>query len=778
MSFWHLFRIISHRKWVITGIVAATVLTILLIAPHPKVKYSATALMTPTAQAMRGGASNAANASDAKYEPPDRTVILSDLVILAKSGEVKRMASEFLALPANMQRLRTPGLPAYKQIHVNFDETDKLFNGFKMEDVLEVTPVVNPTIGEQGTISDIIAIKVNLPNGEEAPFIANAIGTAFMEAYRQKSQEDIRKYNSVLLSGTRDAKNNLDAIDAKVAAFNRRHKLAQIDIETQGAVTALAGTQSARDSLQAEVSEASATLNDLDRQLSQQPLVRNDSLPAEMNPQVDKLKQDLAKAEDDLRDAALRYRENHPTYQALDARVKFLKDQLNRESKNYSHPVINDLHNDLIKQRSLVVNRLSAARAKLTVLNAQLASAQSKVTSLSGAQSGLAPLLLERQHAVDQYNLFTGRLAQAKVADKEFEKYGSIIPYDWSQSAVGPIVEGPGRKTLAVYGFILALIFSIAGVVWLDSIDNRLRGRYDAEKLLGLPIAGLIPAITGKDGQLPRLTHMYPLSPVAEAYRMLRTDMLFSQKEKDFKTLMVATGKPGQGATTTICNLAIALAQVGKRVILIDADMRRPSLHTFFDLKNDAGLSTLLKGNGNPMDCIRKTAVENLIVIPAGPTPMNASELLASDRLLDIVEQLKQHFDFVLFDAPSTIVFSDSQILASWLDAVLFVVSANQVPRDSEKLAIEKLRKAKANIIGTIVNKMPPDSVDSAYYYSHYYATDNMNASIEVINDTIDKPIAIDALANDELAIGSEKSKKPASIAAENALESSDDASL
>lgn len=775
MGFWHLVRLLTMKKWIIIGVTLATVLVILILAPNPITKYSATVLMTPTAQAMRGGASNAANASDTRFTPPERTVILSDLVILAKSGDVKRRASKILALPVSQQQLRTPGLPSYKQLQVDFVETDKLFSGFKMEDVLEVAPVVNPTIGELGTISDIIAIKVNLPSGEDAPYIANALGAAFMEVYREKSQEDIRKYNSVLISGTREAKRNLDIIDAKVAAFNRQHKLAQIDIETQGAVTSLTATQAARDSLQAEVSEATATLNDLDRQIRQQPLVRNDSLPAEMNPQVDKLKQDLAKAEDDLRDASLRYRENHPTYQALDARVKFLKDQISNASKSYTRPVINELHNDLIKQRSQVANRLSAARAKLGVLNGQVRSAQSRVSSLSGAQSGLTPLLLERQHAADQYNLFTGRLAQAKVADKEFEKYGSIIPYDWSQAAVGPIIEGPGKKKLAIYGFILALIFSVAGVVWFDNIDNRLRSRYDVEKLLGLPIAGLIPAITGKDGQMPRLTHMYPLSPVAEAYRMLRTDLLFTQKEKDFKTLMVATGKPGQGATTTICNLAIALAQVGKRVILIDADMRRPSLHSFFDLQNDAGLSTLLKGNGNPMDCIRKTAVENLIVIPAGPTPLNASELLASDRLMDIVNQLKQHFDFVLFDAPSTIVFSDSQILASWLDAVLYVVSANQVPRDSEKLAIEKLRRAKANIIGTIVNKMPPDSVDSAYYYSHYYATDNMDASVEALHGS-DDTIAIDI--SDESATGNGKSKKPASIPAEISVEPSDEQSI
>jgi capsular exopolysaccharide synthesis family protein len=757
--------VVTAKKWVILGLVAVTMLVVMVAAPHPKVSYEATCFMAPTAQAMRGGASTAASSTQNQQEIPDRNVILSNLVLLAQSNDVFRRASEFLALPVEEQRAEAPGLPAYKRISRLTSSPGVLLETADWQDSLVVSPVFNPGIGKEGTISDIISIKVTLPNGEDAPFIANAVGVAFVNAYRQKNLEDNTKYASFLKAGADQARKKLEDTEAKVLRYKRAHKVAVPDVETQNAVTALSSAEAARDGAQAEADEARAALQEINQQLAQQPLVRAEVLPADMNPQVEKLKQDLSQAEADLSKASLQYKPGHSAYKALEARVQSLKDSIAKQGKSYSRPAINELHGELEKQRSAASNRLRSASAKLADLSAQVSQAQARVSDKTGAQSDLADLMREQQSATDQYTLFTQRLAQATIADQEFEKYGSIIPYDWASTASGPNTVGPRRRTLLILAFVLSLILGIAVVVFLDSIDNRLRSRYDAEKLLGLPIVGMIPAITGRDGQLPKLTHLFPLSPTAEAYRLLRTDVLFTQRDNPFKTLMVATGKPGQGATTTICNLAIALAQIGKRVILIDADMRRPKLHKFFGVPNDAGLSTLLKGKGNPMDCIRHTGIENLIVIPAGPTPLNASELLASERMSEIVKRLQEHFDLVLFDTPSTIVFSDGSALASWLDAVLFVVSANQVSTGSEKLALEMLRKAKANIIGAVVNRLSADTVDSARFYSHYYATENMELDIDslpaAVGDGSDV-VQIGGVSAKELLSGEVKNAMPA----------------
>ncbi len=218
------------------------------------------------------------------------------------------------------------------------------------------------------------------------------------------------------------------------------------------------------------------------------------------------------------------------------------------------------------------------------------------------------------------------------------------------------------------------------------------------------------------------LAHNDPKAPISEAFRVLRTNIQFASVDKPLRTLAVTSAGAGSGKSTTVANLGVAIAQSGSKVILIDADMRRPSLHQFFGVSNDTGLSTLLQGQSRLTEVFRKTEVDNLIVIPGGPQPMNPSELLGSDRMREIVDMLQEHCDLVLFDSPSTIVFSDGPMLASWVDAVVMVVSANQAPRGTEVQTRDLLRKAKANILGVIVNRMQPDMVDSCYYYSHYYS--------------------------------------------------------
>jgi polysaccharide biosynthesis transport protein len=766
VNFWYIVRVVTARWWIVAGLTFATLLVILVAAPAPKVTYEAICRMRPTSQAMREGTPTTSNNPQATALLPDRNVILSNLVILAQSEEVFTRAGDFLALSEDEQRRMYPGLPSYKRIPRILYESDpdKPITPKEWQDALQVGPEFNPNIGgDKGTTSDVIRIKVKLPNGDEAAYIANAVGVAFSEAYERISHEEIQKTIGFLEDSLEDSKKKLAVIEAQITDAKLRHKIVAVDSETQAAVTESADIEVQRNTAQASVDEAVATLSDIDRQLAHQPLVKNDTLPADLNPTVIKLKEELAQAEEDLRSAALRYTPEHTVYKSLEARVKALKDRIAQEGSSYNPPTVNDLHNSLVKQRSDAANHLASATAKLRALNAQVATAQHKLAAIPGAQQEIAELNREQQRANEDYAMFAQKLAEAKIAEREYEKAGSIIPYGWASNAIGPVVDGPRRRTLLAYGFILSLLLGVALLVWMDSLDNRVRNGKDVEELLGLPAIGLIPVLEGPKGQLPRLTHIFPLSAAAESYRLLRTHILFAYRDKPFKTLMVASPKPGQGATTTICNLAIALAQIGKKIVLIDADMRRPSLHEFFYIPNENGLSTILQGKGNPYDCIVQTGIDNLIVIPAGPPPLNPSELLASDRMWEIVKLLEERCDMVLFDTPSTVVFSDGPVLASWLDAVLFVINANQVPRGTERQALDMLRKAKANIIGTVVNRLGFDSVDSCHFHSRYYAS-SMGDTValpEAVNEDGKGKGGVAALA--EPSQGTEGKKNPAS---------------
>jgi len=212
------------------------------------------------------------------------------------------------------------------------------------------------------------------------------------------------------------------------------------------------------------------------------------------------------------------------------------------------------------------------------------------------------------------------------------------------------------------------------------------------------------------------------MSPFAESYHFLATEVLLDSCSDGAKSIMVATAKPNQGGTSTLCNLAITLAQAGRRVVLIDGDLRRPSLHKLFRVPNDLGLADVLRDDATIVACMKTTPVDNLALMTAGSNIDNPWALLKSPRLEMLVGELKQVADFVLVDVPSAIVFADAATVASIVDSILVVVRANESPRGSEFQVKSLLNKANANILGVVLNDVPAEEVDSCHYYAHYYS--------------------------------------------------------
>jgi capsular exopolysaccharide synthesis family protein len=309
---------------------------------------------------------------------------------------------------------------------------------------------------------------------------------------------------------------------------------------------------------------------------------------------------------------------------------------------------------------------------------------------------------------------------QAKLSQKDTTDTGAIRLVDRAVSAEGPI--GRSRSSFIMFGALISLLVGLGVAVMLESLDNRIKGNQDVEQLLSLPVTTLIPSMEGRSAPaLPRITYLEPLSPLAEAFRFLRTDILLSAAESGCRTIMIATAKPGQGGTTTAANLAIAMAMDGKRVVLVDADMRRPLMHKIFKTSNDIGLSNVLTGEKDIEDVLIATEVSGLFIMPAGQPPSNPSELLGSPKMGELVHKLKDNADFVIFDTPAAIAFTDCVVLTRWVDGVVMVVRANQVPRGAELQVRRLFNKANVKILGVVLNDVQPTSVDSYYYHSHYY---------------------------------------------------------
>jgi len=220
------------------------------------------------------------------------------------------------------------------------------------------------------------------------------------------------------------------------------------------------------------------------------------------------------------------------------------------------------------------------------------------------------------------------------------------------------------------------------------------------------------------DHQLDHLiTVADPRSPVSEAYRTLRTNLDFSSLDKPIKTMLVTSAGPEEGKSTVLANLAVTTAQAGRKVILVDCDLRRPTLHNIFNLKNDVGLTTMVVDDA-AMESppLRDTGVEGLQLVSSGPLPPNPSELLGSRRMEEIIAALLERADVVLFDAPPVVAVTDAAVLATKVDGVLLVVNAGGTKRDYARAAKARLEKVNANLLGAVLNNVRFDVSLHRYY--------------------------------------------------------------
>ena len=208
-------------------------------------------------------------------------------------------------------------------------------------------------------------------------------------------------------------------------------------------------------------------------------------------------------------------------------------------------------------------------------------------------------------------------------------------------------------------------------------------------------------------------------SPISEAYRTLRTNVQFTSVDSETKKIMITSSGPREGKSSTIANLAVSIAQTGKSVIVVDADMRNPTQHKIFGLDNGQGLSVALVQDQDFQKYVRETAVPGVMVLTGGPIPPNPAELVGSKRMKRLIEEFSQEYDIVLIDTPPIIAVTDAAILAQQVDGVILVLAAGEVNKDYALRAKEQLDKVGAKILGAVLNKA--DMKASEYYYYYYY---------------------------------------------------------
>ncbi|VBB43631.1 GumC2 (modular protein) [uncultured Desulfatiglans sp.] len=433
-----------------------------------------------------------------------------------------------------------------------------------------------------------------------------------------------------------------------------------------------------------------------------------DSIPEVLNNelirQIKTMEVDLFKRMSEL---SKKYGRNHPQMVAIEAELKTLE----RRKQQEINRVINSLK-----------NHYEVAVAKEESL--KLALANQKKESLELNQKAIQYSVLNREveSAREMYNLLIKRFKETTLT--EDMRTGNIRVIDQAEVPRSPVK--PNKKLNLLLGLIVGLVAGTGLAFFFEYLDNTIKIPDDLKQHLKIPYLGPTPLIEAagnpgdKGSPSTDLVCLHaPKSTASESFRGIRTNILFSSAEGAPQAILVTSPGPREGKTLTTTNLAVAMAQSGSKVVLVDCDLRRPKIHSLFGVSRERGFTNLLVGNAELDTTVVSTQVPNLDLIVSGPLPPNPSEMLGSTRMADLLAELRKRYDRILIDSPPITAVTDSVILSKYVDGVVLVIRAGDTVREVAKNALNQLQAVGAHILGGILNAV--DIGKDKYYYYYYY---------------------------------------------------------
>ncbi len=425
-----------------------------------------------------------------------------------------------------------------------------------------------------------------------------------------------------------------------------------------------------------------------------------DSIPEILqNPYIQSLKAQLAELERRRALLSERYGDKHPEMLTVNASLQDATRQLNLEIAKAIDSIRHDYESAMLEERTLA-SALEEQKGIATDLD----------------RKSVTYTVLQRD-AQSNRELYQTLLRKEKELQVLANSRGNNVRLV-ERAGIPGAPFSPNLRKATMLGAIVAFLVAVGLVLGLDYLDDTIKTPEDVTRL-GLPFLALIPAVrSGRDR--PTLAGQNDFS---EAIRSLRTSIALSTRQGG-SIVLVTSAQPLEGKTTTACNLATALAYGGAKVLLIDADMRRPGVHKGFGLENRCGLSELLSGQAHLTQAVQRLAEPNLWIMPAGSTPPNPSELLASGRMEALLGQVQNGpFDWVIVDTPPVLAVTDASILTQWVSGVAFVVGSAMTRRRLAERAIETLAAGRPRILGAVLNRV--DVSRDKYYYTRHYGYGN-----------------------------------------------------
>ncbi len=732
MDYW---SVVVRRKWIVITFAGAIVLLtgVFSFLATPLYKSTATLLIEEESSRML---SVAETFSDERRVVQDLRSYNTQLMLFSSKSLAERVARKLNLLvrpefgAANTKRT---SLLAELQYVLSFRWLKSRKNQGEARPDLSMPPDPYSEIAEwlQERIdvrpireTKLVEVSFTFPSAPLATEIVNSLVEEFINFSIEKRYSTTQQASDFLTESIANVKNEIGAKEREIQRYSQERDISFLSETESTAVSTFADLNEAYNQAMLERINAEAEYREL-RNFQGDSVTQYISDPA-----IQELKAEHSRVRAEYEEKGNQLKPDHPEMIRLKARLDSLREEINKAADSAG-----GRYRAALKKESSIKATLDKQRADVTTMknNAIL---YNSLKSEVDSKRRLLNTLLERQGEAQ---------LSAQLKGLSASNISIIDPAEPPQKPVSP------KKKQNLLLALLAGLFGGVGLCFLfDYLDDSIKGPDEVEKLAELPSLGVIPLVPpeglqknngynayykrrysygpenpDKEHTLPEvkeielINHLYPDLPMSEDYRTIRTSILLSHAEKPPKTIVCTSALTQEGKTSTVVNLATSFAQLQERVLVVEADLRKPRLHRIFKQRNLTGLTGYLTGKTPLKDIIDKTFVENVWLIPSGLIPPNPVELLNSRKMRDLLEEVSEVFDIVLLDSPPVLAVIDSVVISSIVEGTMLVIQGGKTRRKPFLAAVEELRRAKANIIGVVVNGLDL-SQNGVYYSSHY----------------------------------------------------------
>ena len=585
---------------------------------------------------------------------------------------------------------------------------------------LSVVPVKDTRLVQLGYTSPYPVLASDVVNALAEEFFAYSVETRY-EATQQASE--------FLTSQITQLQEDLATKEREIQKYGEEKKLFFLNDKESTVISKFADLNDAFTKAQIERIKSEAAYRELKG-------LKVDSLPPFVNNVLIRgLKVDYAKMKNEYREKSKIFKPDYPEMVNRREKIKSMEEELDKEISKAVKAAATDYRSALNKEKSLEAI-LNLQKKNVIEMNSNAINYNSLKIEVENKRMLLNSLVAKQNETLVSARLGGLKTSNIRIVDK---------------AKVPTFPVSPDKEGNMLLSLLLGIISGLGVVFLLDYLDNSIKGPHDVEQAVGLPSLGIVPHIesNGKNGNkgysyyfkakgfssqdklfddskngralsdIELINHYYPKFSLAEDYRTIRTSILLSDSDMSPKVISVVSALPKEGKTATVVNTAISFAQLDKKVLVIDADLRKPRIHKIFNLKrNLSGLSGYLAGKVRIEEAIHKTSINNLYFLPSGPFPPYPGELVGSQRMKELLEFLKKYFDYIFIDTPPVLSVTDGITISTIAEGTIIVLKPFRTSKKDFTQAVQDIQKTKTYIFGVVFNDT---DIRKKRYYSSYY---------------------------------------------------------